>query len=71
MVGKASLGPPDSVSPRDDRSQLGKTRSLAAQGGEVTVDAARVVSNHSQLISPSRPRFALDTLCKVGPVLPF
>ena len=52
-VGKASPGPAESVRPGGTGRQLGKTRSLAVQGGEVTVDAARVISKHTERISPS------------------
>ena len=57
---------PNSVSPRDARRRLGKTFYMPVQGREVTVDAARAVGKHPEPISPSRDRFALFGLCKVG-----
>ena len=59
VVGKASPGPPESVSPGGTAWQLVKTCRVAVQGREVTAGAARAVARHTERISPSRGRFAL------------
>ena len=66
MVGRESPGPPDSVSPRDAGRRLGKTSLMPVQGRAMTAEAARAVVKHPLPISPSRIRFALFGLCKVG-----
>ena len=53
------------------RTRLGKTRLEALRGREALSPVGRSVDKNPLPISPSRPRFALDTLCQVGSVLPF
>ena len=48
---------------------LGKTRLEASRGKEALTPVGRSVVKHTLPISPSRPRFALEQLCQVGPVL--
>ena len=58
----------ESVRPCGVAHQLGKTFYMAVQGGGMIADAARAVGKHAERISPSRRRFDLFTLCKVGSV---
>ena len=59
----------ESVRPAGAGLWLEKTRSEAVLGREALTPAVRSVVKRPLPISPSRPRFALETLCKVGSVL--
>ena len=57
----------ESVRPAGAGPWLEKTRSVAVLGREALTTPVRSVGKTPLRNSPSRPRFALEVLCKVSP----